>query len=665
MRRGNALDTRQRRTTWREKFKFPQLKAAVELLENPGETSLMGQGQFQVSLSVGTKLLIGVVSLLVFVIVFLDVSTILLIRDDKRAFIFQSQATECSLVGKEFTGLVRSASNLLRLVSTDLDPKEAIRKVNPASIRQTLESQAEVISLSLVTTNPKTGQGEILAQASRAQDLKRLNFEPLDVLYPEAALKPLLPRLFKNGILFLNLSRTGRIPLIAIAMTEPTKTPPPSAVIAVGFIPLERFAADIKASQVTLATRDGRILFDSNPAKTFTDKTVGDDPFFVTATDGPLASGAQEFTHNGIQYLGSYFRPGLDLIVMTRTEWRKAMLATYSIAEKFVLLGLMSIGSAILFAIFFSKTITAPIGKLYEATRQVAAGDFNVRLSAGARDEIGALSGSFMAMSAKINDLIQESIRKTQLENELAIASTVQQTLFPPTTHENRRVRIRSHYQSATECGGDWWGFFEVGGKMAVMISDATGHGLPSALITAAARSCYSVMNKLAEENPAFALSPGDMLSYANRVINESANGKINMTFFNGVLDFEAGTLTYASAGHNPPWLLRPDGSSVSLTAPGSRLGETRDIPSFVEKTVRIGAGDVLFLYTDGIIEGTDRQKTQYGKKRVRRILTERIPSGPEGIIQALVDDFLKHNSGKELDDDVTLAAFEILETGA
>lgn len=65
-----------------------------------------------------------------------------------------------------------------------------------------------------------------------------------------------------------------------------------------------------------------------------------------------------------------------------------------------------------------------------------------------------------MVMSRKIVELIKESMEKVQLENELAIASTVQQTLFPEPNYEDENVEIFGHYQSASQCGGDWWGFF-------------------------------------------------------------------------------------------------------------------------------------------------------------------------------------------------------------
>ena len=112
------------------------------------------------------------------------------------------------------------------------------------------------------------------------------------------------------------------------------------------------------------------------------------------------------------------------------------------------------------------------------------------------------------------------------------------------------------------------------------MIADATGHGFPSALITASARSCFSVMQKLAQEDPDFSFSPSAMLSFANRVIYDASLAKIMMTFFIGVIDFDREKLTYSSAGHNPPWYFKTDGNGgfamKSLVSIGHAPGRGR-----------------------------------------------------------------------------------------
>src|SRR6185436_18226031 len=147
-------------------------------------------------------------------------------------------------------------------------------------------------------------------------------------------------------------------------------------------------------------------------------------PLFLTAKSSKVTNGVQEFDYSGTHFLGSYLNPGLNLIVLTKAEWRRAMKATYQLIEKFFLLGSMSVGAAIVFAILFSKTLTAPLARLYNATKEVAKGNFLLELEEGGGDEIGALSTSFNSMSKKIGELIKESMEKVHLENELAIAST-------------------------------------------------------------------------------------------------------------------------------------------------------------------------------------------------------------------------------------------------
>ena len=132
-----------------------------------------------------------------------------------------------------------------------------------------------------------------------------------------------------------------------------------------------------------------------------------------------------EFDSGGAHFLGSYVQPSYDLVVLNRTEWKKAIRSTYTLGEKFVLLGLLAVGTAVIFAIVFSRTLTSPINRLYEATREVAQGKFDLDLKPSGKDEIGALTSSFNVMSRKISELIQESVQKAHLENELAIASTV------------------------------------------------------------------------------------------------------------------------------------------------------------------------------------------------------------------------------------------------
>jgi len=629
----------------------------------------MEQQQSKVSFSVGTKLLVSVVSLLLISITFLVVSTIVLLTNDKRAYTYQAQSTESVLIGREFVNVAKYTLDSLRLYLASFDPLKPISQQQSVGLKAVLENQSQVIAISAHLVDQNSGTSTIITQSINDSVWKKTGLKFEDLLIPVELMKLGLPDLLNNAYAFINISKVGRPPVLAILMSDlKLKTNSTGIPVAIGFVPLDRLATEVKASAITVVNREGWVLFTSDPAEFHNKKNIADDPLYELSISSQLTTGAKEYEHEGRRFLGSYFRPGYDLIVLTKTDWRVAMRSAFALTEKLILLGLMGIGAAIVFAILFAKTLTAPINRLYEATKEVAAGNFDVKLAAKSGDEIGSLASSFVVMSKKINELIQESMRKVHLENELAIASTVQQNLIPPPEFKNEFLEIRGHYQSAAECGGDWWGFFGVGDKLCLMIADATGHGLPSALITASARSCFSVMHKLAQEDSEFSFSPGAMLAYANRVVYEAANGKIMMTFWSGVFDFGAKKLSYSSAGHNPPWLFRKEAGGgfklKSLKATGPRLGEQHDVPMFTENSVPIGPDDVLFLYTDGLLEGRNAGGEMFGKRKAMKTVEENLNKGPEAVIKILMDGFLKHNGNKPFDDDVTLAVARVLHRG-
>ncbi len=628
-------------------------------MTNFSENKQMEQHQIKVSRSLGTKLLVSIALLLVLVIAFLNLSTILLLKEDKRAYIYESQSTEAVLAGKEFVTAARHAIDTLRVLlgGVNFAATSQLTANQISQLQSVIDNQSDISQFSIYLLNPTGARlskpwTKPLVRITQKQG--RGNLQPK--LSPET-----LESLLRDSYAFMNLTEMGGPPVLGVVVADlKLKFNSAGMPVAIGAISLKSFVNELNGLNLTIATKNGNILLDTDPTVLYSKKTLEDDPLFKTAAAAKLSMGAQEYESQQESFLGSYTNPGMNLVVLTRTAWKKAMRAIYVLTGKFILLGFMAIGVGVVFAILFSKTLTAPIKTLYEATKEVSKGNFDLRLEQKGKDEIGALTVSFNAMAGKIRELIEESVRRTHLENELAIASTVQQTLIPPPSFKNERISIHSHYRSASECGGDWWGFFGTGNKMSIMIADATGHGLPSALITAAARSCFSVMHKLAQEDTEFSYSPSAMLSYANRVVYDAALGKIMMTFFIGVFDFETRTLTYSNAGHNPPWLFKKEGGAYtmkSLVAPGLRLGESRDANTFEEKTIAISSDDLFFLYTDGLLEGKDPSGEMYGKKRMRQMIEKLLTSGPQQVIDGLIADFMSHNGEKPLDDDVTVAA--------
>lgn len=622
----------------------------------------MGQQQIQLKISLGTKLLISVVTLLFVVILFLNLSTIFILREDKITYTYQMQATEAQLVAKDYTYLTTKVLETLRLGLSSIDPRRTIIGQSFGAFEAVVSNQSSVIHMEYRLIQPETKSSKTVVAQSLSSEVNALKVKPEELLVPDELVVSNLSALLSKQYLFFNFAANGK-PLLAVVLAEVGMKDNPSGVpVAIGIVSLEKLAGEAKASELTIADMSGWVLFDSDPNRFFSKINISKDPLFDIAKKSQVETGATVYDDEEKKYLGSYFRSPVGVIILARTGWRYALRATYELTEKFILLGLMCIGAAVVLALFFSKGLTSPLNALTEATKEISSGNFSLNLNSKSSDEIGILSSSFNLMSVKIQELIQESVEKTKIEGELAIASTVQQTLFPAESADGKNFEIRSFFTPASQVGGDWWGFFENKNKLILTVADATGHGFPSALITAAARSCFSVIERLATDYPEFVLSPKSLLSFANRAIYESAKGQIMMTFFVGVIDFDKKEITYASAGHNPPWLYRKSGDDYklkALMATGQRLGEARENVEFEEKTTAIDNGDILVLYTDGVLEGKNLEGEQFGKKRARRIIESGLKVGLGTAVSNLAQEFLKYNEGKLLDDDVTIAATE------
>jgi sigma-B regulation protein RsbU (phosphoserine phosphatase) len=509
------------------------------------------------------------------------------------------------------------------------------------------------------------GSVTLLTKDTNEEVLTKAGFRPDDLKFDQDFYRRLREQVAANAYAFQGYAKPGATPLLVVAFGDVgLKDYEKGMPIGLAVIDARTLISTSRFGETTIAGADGRVLASTNSKKLYEAPDTSAHPIFQSAVSGKMGSGTKEFDMDGVRFLGAFRKLPIGPIVITQLEKRKAMAAAFTLGERLGMLGLMSIIAAILFAIIFSSSITKPLKKLMLATAAVARGEFNIDPKITTRDEVGMLANSFSIMSKKIQQLVVGEVRKAHVEEELKVAAAVQESLIPPPEYRDDQFEIIGSYQSASECGGDWWGFFRIKNQLCVMIADATGHGVPSALITASARSCFSVLAKLGREKEYFKLNPGEMMSYTNRVVFDAAMTKIMMTFFIGLIDLDAKTITYANAGHNPPWLFRKNGERYqlkSLVPKGTRVGEREESGAYEEISVPIDQGDILFLYTDGLMENTNPQNEQFGKKRVKEVVEGSLAGGPRGVIDALKKAYMEYNGDtKALDDDVTLASIRI-----
>jgi serine phosphatase RsbU (regulator of sigma subunit) len=252
--------------------------------------------------------------------------------------------------------------------------------------------------------------------------------------------------------------------------------------------------------------------------------------------------------------------------------------------------------------------------------------------------------------------LLRETADKARIEKELETAKHVQNTMFPPESLTFGPTQIESFYEPAAECGGDWWGALSLpGSRLVIAIGDATGHGVPSALLTASARATFSVLEAIVRRDSPKAASPALILQLLNRAVRDSAKGKILMTMFVATLNTETGEVIVANASHDPVYRLNGEGElNVVECTPGLRLGEETDL-LVDETTLQMEAGETLVLYTDGLPEGLNGIDEEYSDRKFQRSIKKHRGLDLASMRDKVIEDFRNFTGDRKFADDVTL----------
>jgi serine phosphatase RsbU (regulator of sigma subunit) len=263
------------------------------------------------------------------------------------------------------------------------------------------------------------------------------------------------------------------------------------------------------------------------------------------------------------------------------------------------------------------------------------------------------LSEAFAANSVdvehyEVGEMLVQEIRERELvEQELEVARSIQQASLPEEVPILEGWEIAPYYQPAREVGGDFYDFHLLSeGRLGVVVGDATGKGVPAALVM----STTCGMLRLAAQS--YSSSPGEMLQRVNEALCPYIPANMFVTCFYAVLDPDSGLLRYANAGHDLPYL-HHDGEAKELRARGMPLGLMSSM-GYEEMELVLEAGEAALFYSDGLVEAHDAQGEMFGFPRLRALIAE------HGEEQALGDFLLEElytfvEEGWEQEDDITL----------
>jgi serine phosphatase RsbU (regulator of sigma subunit) len=339
-----------------------------------------------------------------------------------------------------------------------------------------------------------------------------------------------------------------------------------------------------------------------------------------------------------------------------------------------VALGMVLLSLAI--AHYLSQHITRDLRELSGSASRLAQGHFGEKVDVRSRDEVGQLATAFNAMSATLaerDSMISrqqaELLERTRLEQELHLASAVQQRLLPQFRPELSTLDYVAVCQAAQGVSGDYYDFLPLGpGRLGLLVADVSGKGISAALLAASLQACVRTQAPLLLDRC------GEVMTNVNTLLYAATSPERFATVFYAVYDDDSRTLHYVNAGHPPALLFR----TPSLPGPAAALASANQqacvklnsgvppvgifeaLPTS-EQSTQLAPGDWLVIYSDGLSEAENAQGEEFGLERIMQALRAnvRAPSA-EAMCQGILRSVLEYSRGRPQADDITLTVAHV-----
>src|SRR5918911_1068654 len=243
----------------------------------------------------------------------------------------------------------------------------------------------------------------------------------------------------------------------------------------------------------------------------------------------------------------------------------------------------------------------------------------------------------------------QEILQRELVEQELELARSIQQASLPKEVPTLEGWQISPFYRPAREVGGDFYDFhFLSEGRVGIVVGDATGKGVPAALVMSTTLGMLQAVSQAFDSS-----SPGEVLERVNETLVARIPSNMFVTCFYAILDPESGSLSYANAGHDLPYLRRHGGECEELRARGMPLGLMPGM-GYEQKEIVLEEGEAALFYSDGLVEAHDPEGGMFGFPRLQALVAEH---GEENSLEErlLGELYSFVGEGWEQEDDITL----------
>ena len=238
--------------------------------------------------------------------------------------------------------------------------------------------------------------------------------------------------------------------------------------------------------------------------------------------------------------------------------------------------------------------------------------------------------------------------RLVSLENELGVASNIQQSILPTLFPKGEDFSIFASMEPAKEVGGDFYDIIRLDrDRIGIAIADVSDKGVPAALFMMSSRTW---LKGAAIGN----YEPGAVLKEVNDLLCEGNDAMMFVTLLYGVYDPATGNLTYANGGHTAPYVRRADGSVISLPFTGGVAMGVLEGLDYEQETFQLQPGDAVFFYSDGVSEAMNENGEEFGVDRMADVLAANPSQNPEAINNAIFEGVRAFAGDTPQSDDIT-----------
>ncbi len=237
-----------------------------------------------------------------------------------------------------------------------------------------------------------------------------------------------------------------------------------------------------------------------------------------------------------------------------------------------------------------------------------------------------------------------------RIRDEVAMASRIQQELLPASEFKFREITICSGIITSSEIGGDYFDYFTIGdSKLGIIIADVSGHGVQAGMVATAAKASLHTLISMG------VTTPSGLLQEMNKAVIATARQILLMTCLIMLIDVEEKRVCFANAGHNFPYIYRKNSNQMEQlqNCSGFPLGFDHDC-HFQEFDTDFTSGDMLALYTDGLIECVNQDGGDFGYERLEKLLIKCIHLQPNEIKTCLFEKALDFIGSSSVEDDIT-----------